>query len=211
MIAELQEFAQRCFSGPNMVASVLLICVCLYWLMTIVGGLGLDFDFDFDMDGDVSEGLTGLGFVSLRWLNLADVPLMIWLTVFGVSLWLLTLTLDFMMPSGHDSLGRSFLIVLRNGAITVFLTKVLTQPLKGMTRVREPNPVEDLIDKEGVANTEISTRHGQLRYELDGAPLLLNARTETGSLGKGELARIIDFDPHTRVYLVAKVEKEVPQ
>ena len=211
MIAGITEFAVQCISGPNLLATALLLCVALYWLMTLITGMGLDLDFDIDLDADVSEGLTGLGFVSLKWLNLGDVPLMLWISMFAASMWVLTMTLDTALPAVHQSFWSGLLVLLRNGAIAVLCTKVLTHPFKGMTSVVEPNPVKDLIDKEGTANTEITNSHGQLRYELDGAPLLLNARTETGSLAKGDRARIVDYDPDTRVYLVVKVESEVPQ
>ena len=73
-----------------------------------------------------------------------------------------------------------------------------------------PNRPRDLIGTNCVITTsEVTETFGHAQHEAQGAPLLLNVRTTAGPLAKGDLAVIVAFDPHQRVYFVEKSDQEV--
>jgi hypothetical protein len=208
----MSEYLEICFSGPVLPASVLLLMVTTYWLFAIIGVLGLDF-LDFDLDLNPDSHLDGgsalsLGLVGVRILNLGRVPLMIWVSIFSLSLWAFSMFLD--EPSHRDSWTMIGLILLRNVVVALVITKLLTQPLVRFFAQSEPNRPETLIGRLCVVSTsEVTETFGQAKLETDGAPLLLNVRFKDGQLGKGDVAEIVDYDPHHNVYWIAKTNTEV--
>lgn len=203
----MSDFVEICLSGPRLPATILLGLVCLYWLIVIVGAIDFDiFDLDFDLDTDVdidvetSGSLTDLGMVSLKFLNLGEVPLMLWMSVFSFSAWVLTVEIDGDVKDVPWTTTAG--ILLRNGAIALAITKLITQPLRGKFVNREPNKPGELLGKTCIIHIETTDSSGQAEYLTDAAPLYLNVRTSGDVLPKGTAARIIDYDPETRIYLV---------
>jgi len=227
MMAEVTEYLQTCFSGANLPASSLLVLVMFYWLMLILAGLDLDFlNFDLDVDGDADVDMdidgvdgdghlsdtVGIGFVVLRFLNIGRVPIMVWVSIFAITYWLLTVLLDrFLDDSNHrEEFFYALQYGVRNFAVAVVFTKIFTQPLRGKFEPSEPNKVEDLIGTECVITTaEVTQSFGQAQYETDAAPLLLNVRTREKPLAKGDLAVIVDHDAEENVYFVTRANSEV--
>lgn len=209
----MQEFVNACFSGPALPASILLILVSIYWLFVIVGALDFDlFDFDFDADMDADGEVLSVGFVTLRFLNLGEVPLMLWMSVFALSLWTLTMGLAayFEPAESAHAFWPSALVFARNAGVAVLLTKLITQPLRGRFDPVEPNRAKDLIGRIcTITTSEVSQTAGQARYETEAAPLLLNVRSGEGTLARGDLAEIIDYDTEQHVYFVRSANREV--
>ena len=76
----MTELIHVCTSWPTLVVTTLLGLVVLYWLCVILGALDFDlFDFDVDLDGQ-PDSFLDWGMVGLKWFNLGEVPLMVWLT-----------------------------------------------------------------------------------------------------------------------------------
>ena len=90
------EFLETSFSGTSMPASLFLSLVLVYWLFVILGALDLElFDFDLDVDADVDLGsVLNVGLVPVRFLNLGRVPLMLWVSLFSLSWWGLSLVIN---------------------------------------------------------------------------------------------------------------------
>ena len=204
----MQEFFTLCFSWPALPATALLLLVCAYWLFVTLGALDIEgMSVDLDVDGD-PDSLLSIGMSPLRFLNIGEVPLMIWMSVFALSWWITSMVV-YDEPTGGDW-GRTAQAVFITGGIAVLATKVLTQPLRGRFRHVEPNTAESLVGQVCVITTsEASPQFGQARYETGAAPLLLQVRTHEGSLAKDDLAEIVDFDPARRVYIVKQPEREV--
>ena len=98
-------------------------------------------------------------------------------------------------------------MVIRNVAISVVLTKFLTQPLVKIFEKPEQFEPEDMIGRECVISTyEATTEFGQAKFKTDAAPLLLNVKTEDGRMAKGDRAVIVDYDDNTKVYFVTPSE-----
>jgi hypothetical protein len=202
------EFLQIAFSWPTLPATVLLLLVSGYWLFVSLGALDLDFaDVDLDVDLQADGDVLSFGFVVLRWLNIGEVPLMVWLTVFGLSLWTASMLID-----GRETLtdgGAIALALLRNAGIAVVATKLFTQPLRGKFDPSEPLKSDDLIGRRcEIKTSEVTPAHGQAEYRIDGSPLYLNVRTAGGVLNKGEPAEIVGYDADRHVYIVQSALRE---
>lgn len=205
----MTEFLQVCFAWPMLPMSALLCLVTAYWLLVIVGAFDLHF-FDWHFDLHLDPGLDGhesvldWGLASLKWLNLGDVPLMIWLSALAYPAWLAGLWFD--RDVVDPSTGEILKACARNFGLGLVAAKVLTQPLKGKLKFVEPNPSRDLIGRLVTITTVTATPEaGQAQCPTaDGAPLLLNVRTTEGMLAKGATARIIDYAAESRLYYVER-------
>ena len=209
------DYLEICFSGANLPATALLILAIMYWLAAILAGLDfefLDFDFDFDGNADLGEGV-GMGAVLLRSLNLGSVPLAIWGSVLALSWWLISMLLDRFLddPAVREDWFYALQYTVRNLALAVLMTKIVTQPLRGRFEAEEPNPAAKLLGTRCVVSTrEVTDRFGQAEYETEAAPLKINvrARGET-MLRKGDSALIVDYDAEKNIYFVESEESEV--
>ena len=143
---------------PNAVMTVIMGILAVYWLFTLVLGVGLDdldlgIDFDIDapevdtpdvdVDGDVGaeevdaehevapERSPGFFIRFLQFLNVGRVPFMLVLTVLKFIMWIGTLiTTSFVGVVKVASWGVSSLFILIPVAVvSVFFTKFATNPM----------------------------------------------------------------------------------
>lgn len=192
--------------------SLLVLTVCGYWLLVMVGVLDLeifDFDFDFDIDADVDvdSSILHVGFIPLKWLNLGSVPTMLWMSVFALAAWMTSRLINSPIP--HESFdwltdGRA---ILRDLGIAILITKGVTQPLRGRFDPVEPNRARDMIGMTcRVTTSEVTGSFGEAEYATSGAPLKLTVRAIEKNLAKGDEALIVDFAPDQNVYFVKQVD-----
>ncbi len=201
------ETVQTYFSGPMLVPSALLALVLLYWLFVILGAFDmdvLDIDADLDIGGD---SIFGIGFVALRFLNIGDVPIMVWSSVFGLSFWIITAMVVRLFADGISA--SPVVAVIGSGLVAMFLSKLITNPLRGKFNAKEPNTVADLMGQTCVITAETNKQYGQAEIRTSAAPLLLNVRTLEGTLAKGTQAKIDDFDAENHLYYVSGSEGKV--
>ena len=202
----MPEFLDSLTSWPGLVATVMLLVCCLYWLVVMVSGLGFDLlDVDLDVDADLEvESVLSFGMVVLRWLNIGNVPIMIWLTLYSLSFWVICVAVDW--GPLYENLWLLGGTIVGGLAASTLLAKLMTQPLKGKFDPKEPTSTEDLIGQISIIKTPEATQtSGQAEVRSDAAPLLLNVRTVQGVLAKGDEARIVDYDDQVQAYLVEKV------
>ena len=204
----MSEFIEGCFSWPSYPATLLLLLVCGYWLLVMLGALDLDWldiDLDFDVDADVDASVLQLGFVPLKWLNLGSVPTMLWVSVFALVYWVVSRLINSPAPHAMFELMSDGPANLRDVGIAVFITKCVTQPLCGRFDPVEANRAQDLIGKRCVVTTsEVTDSFGEAEYATDGAPLKLRVRADNESLTRGDDAVIVAFDPEQNVYLIKR-------
>ena len=168
----MDQFIEGCFSWPSLPATVLLLLVCGYWCLVILGALDmdvLDFDLDIDLDADVDASILQVGFIPLKWLNIGSVPTMLWLSVFSLTGWMASRLMN--SPTSHVNLDLATdgLAILRDMGIAVFLTKCLTQPLRGRFDPKEVNLAKDLIGGIcKVTTSEVTESFGEAEYSTDG-------------------------------------------
>ena len=212
----MSEFIETAFSPTIIPSTILLLVVALYWFVAVVGGLGFDFldldlDFDADFDADTSfDSMISVGAVTLRFLNIGQLPINIWISFFAVAFWMISM----LWRSPEDTTEALAIIgvILRNGAVALLPTKLITQPMRGKFEPIEPQQADDLIDRVGtVKSAEVTRQGGQAIFTSEAAPLLLNVRTAQTVLAKGEQVRIVDYDPTAHVYTVEKVSQKYPK
>lgn len=208
MAEEFTRLFELCTCPAVLPASLLMVSLLLYGVMVMLGALDfelLDFDLDFDTDAP-----TSIGFVTLKFFNIGEIPLMIWLSAFGLSWWAASIFFGMAIDGPpSETFGPAVWQIARNLAIGLLLTKAATQPLCKIFAKQTARMPEDLIGQECEISTYDATPDaGQARFPTDTAPLLLNVRTTGETLGKGHIARIVDYDSETKLYLVASTDNE---
>ena len=234
------EFLVFCFAPANFFYTLLLILLVLYWTGVILGALDLglgtpDVDFDLDADADIGAD-AGTGAVAidldldpgaaldhdldahqappwlafLRFFNIGEVPLMIYLSFFIPCAWLLSL-------AATEALGwaGSWLAGLALLApvffFSAFAAKFATWPFRKLFRSmnREIGLVnrEPILGREAVVlSLEVDDSHGQAEIRGRGAPILLNVRAAPGRrFARNDKVRLTALlDDERDVYLIDK-------
>lgn len=207
----MMEFVELCFMGATFPATILMILILFYGLLVALGALDISlFDIDFDADVDVDSGVTHVGFVALKFLNIGNVPIMIWVTAFGFLWWATSLLLAAFYDVSTDGGWGTSQLILRNVLIAIAGAKLATEPMRGLFDHTDDFKPDDLIGQSCEVTTyEATENNGQAKFITDAAPLLINVRTETGTLNKGDVAIIVDYDPDNTIYFIAKIDTEV--
>jgi hypothetical protein len=217
-------------AAPVLPATALLSLMLVWSLFTITVGIGHDIGGDWhfhfhppgvDHLGGAAHG-SGLGhFFSdtmgdafnwlvvapTRWLNLSTVPFLLWLGVFSLTWWagslLWWLSLDNWLFPQSGGIVTS-LLVARNLACALPITKLITQPMQGWFKDSGHIESKTLIGAEAeICSYDATPTNGQAKYRTGSAPLLLNVRTDGTHLIKGTRVWITHYDPRTRIYLVS--------
>ena len=214
------EFINECIQPVNLPVTILLGLVLMYWLMVIIGVFGMDvIDLDLDGDFDIEGGIdTNVDTGSVlgdffRFMHMGDVPVMIVVSFFVVSMWIVTIITNHYFNTDFSWLITGFLIV-PNLIVSLVATKIVVMPFA--TMFQHENDIEldrqDMIGRIGVVKTsEITHLFGQIEVAQDGPPVVLNARTGPDeNLAQGDAAKIISYNAANDTYLVqlSKWEKE---
>ncbi|QDT38626.1 OB-fold-containig protein [Stratiformator vulcanicus] len=209
----MDQFLTALLSPATLPGTVLLGLCLAYWSFVIVGAVDLDmFDIDLDLDLDLefdaeqaAPSVADWGALSLKFLNIGDVPLMIWLTAFGLSYWTASMLID--QGVNYDLAWIPILgAIARAFALGVVGAKVMTQPLRGKFKEVETIDAGKLIGRRCEVETSIvDSDFGRIRINEDGAPLMLNARTHGEPIAKGSAATVVDYDPEQRLYWIEPV------
>lgn len=207
-------------SGPVLPATLLLGCMICWSVLAMLGAAdldmpGADIDLDADLDVDVGVGgaTDGLSALCLRWANLKEVPIIIWLGTFSVIWWFISASLWSLMDSlWFDPPGWLWasLLVVKNIAISVPITKLATSPMKRWF-ASEKLAANSLIGKEcQISSLQATPEFGQVKYKTEGAPLLLSVRTDGSHLAKGTTVWITHYDEKSRTYIVSATTTDAP-
>ncbi|MDA0284698.1 MAG: DUF1449 family protein [Planctomycetota bacterium] len=206
----MSQFIEGCFSWPSYPATILLILVCGYWCLVMLGALDMDifdFDLDIDLDADVDASILQVGFIPLKWLNIGSVPTMLWLSVFSLAGWMASRLMNSPAPHANLELTTDGLAILRDTGIAAFITKCVTQPLRGRFEPKAANLAKDLIGGIcKVTTSEVTESFGEAEYSTDGAPLKLRVRARESGLTRGDVAVIVGFHREQNVYLIKRAD-----
>jgi hypothetical protein len=220
------ELYEACISIAVFPATVFLGLLLLWSLVTIVLGVGSDFSLgDWlhlphhpgmgpDHDGiwhsvqqHAGEAMGAVVLAPARWLNLKDLPIVVWGGVFTLVWWSVSIlnwfVCDSLFLGKEPGIWVSCLLLLRNVAISLVVTKLVTQPMRDWF-VNHELGSRDLVGEEvEIWSWDASPSHGQARFKTDSAPLLLNIHTDGPVLPKGTRAWITHYDPKKRIYIVS--------
>src|SRR5690606_32267110 len=116
--------------GGNIVPTALLIFILTYWLIVLIGFIDID-SFDIDIDLDVETDVNGAGSVAwlnhvLYFFNLGQVPLMLFLSFVAIPMWFLAIIATEYLV--FNSVFLSYLLLIPNFIVSLFIAKVFTQP-----------------------------------------------------------------------------------
>ena len=207
----MEQFIEGCFSWPSWPATVLLLCVCVYWALMIVGAVDLDFldidvDLDLDMDVDADPSILEFGFIPLKFLNIGSVPTMVWGSIFALVGWTVSRLWNSPLPHPSFEWTSDPLAIIRDFGVAAMLTKIITQPMRGRFDPVEPNKAEDLVGQTCIVTTsEVTEAFGEAEFATEGAPLRLKVRNGKGDISKGDTVLITYFRSETNEYVVERM------
>ncbi|MBW3544462.1 MAG: hypothetical protein KY428_02490 [Bacteroidetes bacterium] len=200
---ELFEFA---IAGANVIPTLLLIAMILYWSTVLFGAVDLEFfdlDLDSSPDGHPEGGLEWLNRI-LRFFNLGRVPLMIFLSFLILPLWLFCILVNDML--GIYSLLPGLLTLGLGFWCCLFIAKILTMPFVSLFEKMEEEKNFSVIGKICTMQSPANdSRIGQAVVEQKGkgAPMILTVCSRPGTLvNSGETALVLEYQTDRRCYLV---------
>ncbi len=225
------EFYETVTSLVLLPPSIMLLLLFLWSIATIAIGFGSDLSIADWLPSEPSvgpnhEGMaetiqqtagTAIGGVVLtpaKWLNLRDLPIIVWGGVFTIAWWVVSIVgwyvCDVHLFGKEVEWFWSTLLIMRNIAIALVATKFITQPMRNWFANHEL-VARDLVGEEVlIISYDASPTHGQARFKTDGAPLLLNIRTDGPILPKGTRVWITHYDIAKRIYIVSATTTSTP-
>ena len=208
------------FSGVMLPITVLTLLVVGYWLLVIFGMVGIDlFDINLDMEydagvGDAATGDTtggGTTFGVLKFFHIGEVPIMILVSIFAFSLWMVTYTATvifsekFSGPLAILWIGPSLLISLGVTKAILWPTSRFFQSFDG-----SKDAEIQLVGKTCVVtSSEVTPTFGQAEVKIDGPPVIIDVRTAKGDLfTRGDFARVVSRNKVSQTYLIGPINSE---
>lgn len=203
VITELLKYA---VTGVNIIPTVLLGLVVLYWIIAIIGAL--DFDFlDFDLEGVDNSGPF---YAILAFLNVAELPFMLVLSIWILNFWIVAM-LMYYLPITAGGLVNGILLIPAM-VISMFITKYETIPLKGIFKYSnmQDNRGNQVIKQLCILMCDVKKgRIGQAEIKKDGASIVINIKSEVDeeSFHKDEIAFVTRKDTNKNLYYIVKFEE----
>ena len=187
--------------------------------------MDVDADFDADIDADVDADLDtdldadagmGGGALGSFWaaLNLGAVPLSVWLSIFGILCWFLSVSGNIIVDGTVlKSIHNFFRLVLGSLLIiplAAFITRFAVIPLRPVFRIPDPKDNKDYVrDICKITSSKVTPTFGMAEMPTDASPLLVNVRArEEEGLTKGDKAMILRYHKDKNYYDVTRFEHE---
>lgn len=218
----MQALLQEALLPVNMVFTILLVFVMLYWLTVLLGlidisamdvdlELDADIDTDVDLDADTEvEGNSGGWFSSsLQFFNFGKVPFMVVFSFLTLCMWAFSVLINHYF--GHGSWGTAAILFLPNLATGLLLTKVITTPLIPVFKHFDGSalPVEYIGHECTLTLPASNTAMGQAEVLIDDTPLLINVKLDGEDLlARGAKALVVNESPDGRYYIVKALDAE---
>lgn len=212
------ELLKTAITGVNIIPTVLLGLIILYWLSVIIGAIDIDlFDFDLDLDMDMDldvdlpdgEVIVNPFHTFLAFFNVADIPFMIVLSIFSLSLWTISMIISVLPVVSEGWLNT--VLFIPNIIVSLFITKVVTTPLKGLFKGIMRDEESD-VKVEGQICTLLCDvtygRLGQAEIERVGSSILINVKVDDKeeTLLKGDRAIVVKKVADRGYYIIKKFE-----
>ncbi|MBE2286692.1 MAG: DUF1449 family protein [Prosthecobacter sp.] len=209
------ELFNAAIAPHQVLLTLLLALVVCYWLLVILGALDFeadlpDADLDLDSDGHhAHHGMStgGVWITAGRLFGFSQVPIVVWLSFLFLFMWFLSLVLNEKWNPSHSIL-QTFILLLPNLVGSLVITKLVTIPVARLFKAMADSDTEAevVIGRTGtVCSIEADETYGQLEITANGAPLLINVRTQGGTLVKGTQAKITSAGPDNAFYFIESV------
>jgi len=218
------EFITAAFSSVNIVFTVLLLLMGLYWITVILGVLDVNlFEIDLpdsgleagpEMDVDVDTGGLPSGPLRsfLHFFYIGEVPTMVLASILILSLWTFSMLGNYYFnPNG--SMAVALPIFLGNLAASAFVMKLFAMPLRRLYTMlnKDYNAAGDVVGRIGkVITTRVrKDKMGQVEVPTKGAPIILNVLSQDDhEFAHGDEAVVVSKDSERGTYLIAPVDLE---
>ena len=203
----MTELLKNAFTGINIIPTVLLLLVVLYWISVIFGALGFDF-LDFDLDGVDNSGPF---YAVISFLNLAELPFMLVFSILILNFWIIAMLMYYLPVAPGGPVNA--VLLLPAMVVSIFITKYETVPLKGIFKdssVQEERGRE-VIEHQCILKCDLENgRLGQAEIKRDGASIVINVKSEfhEESFQKDEVAFVIRKDTDKNIYYIVKMEEK---
>ena len=163
-----------------------------------------------DVDATQAAEVAGPGLLVslLKFFNIGEIPLMMILSIFVLTAWVVSILTNAMF-SNREAMWAVVLMPV-NVIFSLLVTKIVSTPLVSIYRKLDVNSgksYEDLVGKSCIVKSStVSPTHGQVVLQTpDGAPRVLNAICKPGEqLNRGDRALIIEHDRRRNVYDIIK-------
>jgi hypothetical protein len=206
-------------TGINLIPTMLIGLITLYWLSTIIGVLDfslfdvdvdIDADVDVDVDSDLSIQGQGLFHAVLVFLNVDCIPLMIILSFVIMFLWAFTIAASLLPIKTGGFIAAGLLVP--EFFLSIMCTKFITMPLR---------PLFKKINKQSFDTTKTVGRFctlkndvvpgklGQAEIVMKDRVLVINVKVRDDlSFNKGDKALVIEKDADRDFYYIEQFELE---
>ncbi len=199
----MSELFENAVTGVNIIPTVLLGLIIIYWITVILGALDIDF-LDIDLDG--AENTTGPFYAVLAFLNIVELPLMFVLSMIILIFWIIAMLMYYLpVPVGGVENAILFIPAL---ILSMVVTKIITQPMKNLfsnSFVRD-NRINQVVGQSCTLMCNVENgRLGQAKVKGDGASIVINVKSENGeAFQKNEIACVISKDLEKNIYYINK-------
>ena len=199
------ELLRNAVAGVNIIPTVLLGLVLIYWVTVILGLFDIDFfDFESISEWEVISGL----FV---FLNTAELPFMLFFSILTINFWVLSMFMYY-LPINPEGIING-LLLMGAFALSMILTKYETMPLRGFfkTAASEVDADRPIVYEFCTLRCELTSgRLGQAEIEREGAQTVINVMPEKVSdvFKKREVAIVTRKDKEKNVYYIIKFRGE---
>ncbi|MEL7147762.1 MAG: hypothetical protein AAFO69_15425 [Bacteroidota bacterium] len=208
----MQELFDHSFSMINIVPTFLLFFSLIYWVIVMLGAIDLDFfdvDLDVDIDADIDLDASAdmdIGWVNsvLIFFNLAQIPLMIFVTFLALPMWFIAVVSNYYLDI--NNVGLSLLLLIPNFIVSLFIAKFATMPfVKLFTKLKkEETSMNSLAGNVCKVILVASGNHvGQAEVRKDGSSFLINTKSiNDQEISKGETALIIEYIEEKKLFII---------
>ncbi len=208
----MYAFLQEAITPPNLLFTILLILIMLYWLFVIIGAIDLEFlDVDLSADGDMDAGDSF--FTSfLQLLKMGDAPIMAAVSIMTLFAWMISMVYNHFLNFGHQGWIAAGVIAV-NFFISFFITVAIARIVNKLFGPfdSEESEMQSCMYKIGtVITSEVNSDFGQVDILTQGAPVTINARTPDDLvIIKGEKVLVYDEDKEKGIYFVDRYDENV--
>jgi hypothetical protein len=170
----------------------------------VEAGIETDAEAEMEAEGHVDGGIAISLNSILSFFNLGKVPFMILMSFFTLSMWVISISVNYLLS--NNSALLSFLFLIPNIIASLFVSKILTTPF-AMVYKRMLKNNSDTFHYQGkictMLMTATDTKIGQAEIENSGSVIRVNVLTKKGTeIQKGETGLIINPIKEKNCYLV---------
>jgi hypothetical protein len=193
----MTELLSASLFGFNLLPTLLLSVIALYWITLILGVVDLDsLDIDLDTDIDADGAFHGI----LVFFNLGEVPLMLFISLVFLSMWMIATSTKILIDY---SVSMSGILIIPEFIVSSLIVRSALLPFKKLFKSLKVSTTEvPVLENKCILLTDCKTgRIGQAEIITGGASVLINVQVlKDISMKKGDTALVIQKDKNVELY-----------